>query len=248
MLSTIPPIKPLARSTGISNKASFKDVHSPAKFQLISAHSILHMKSAIFCPIDVNTSLSFTAFIAFSSARKSSLTRSDKFIANFLKSTASKKSTNFCIITAHVSLSLSPFTNDTMALNIPFTNFENVSPVNFASHFLKKRLHPLAKLVPNCFHLNSLAKLSKPCNAVLSAPAITSAVDVKTLFPFLSFENKPLRNSASPVPKPEALAYILSHSMPPTAFPTSSRIVSPRPSQSPDAIASLILSAKFAIF
>lgn len=87
-------------------------------------------------------------------------------------------------------------------------------------------------LLPKVSNLNLSVNPFDANIAVFNAPAITSAVAVNTLFPFLSSENKPLRNSASPVPKPEALAYILSHSMPPTAFTRAFLISIPSPSRS----------------
>ena len=102
----------------------------------------------------------------------------------------------------------------------------------FHLNFLKKRLKPCARFVPSVLKSNLSVNPFDANIAVFNAPAITSAVAVNTLFPFLSSENKPLRNDASPLPKPDALAYILSHSMPPTAFTRESLIDSPSPSRS----------------
>jgi len=100
-----------------------------------------------------------------------------------------------------ISFQLNPSKN-------PLTNFQNPSthPLIASAHFfhlnfLKKRLNPCAMLLPKVSNLNLSVNDFDANNTVFKTPAITSAVAVNTLFPFLSSENKPLRKSASPVPK-----------------------------------------------
>ena len=89
----------------------------------------------------------------------------------------------------------------------PRTNFQNPSthPLIASAHcshlnFLKKRLNPCATFLPNVLNLNLSVNPFDANIAVFNAPAITSAVAVNTLFPFLSSENRPFKKLANPVP------------------------------------------------
>ena len=132
----------------------------------------------------------------------------------------------------------------------PRTNFQKPSthPLIASAHcfhlnFRKNLLNPDAKFRPNCLNLNLSVNPFEAKTAVLSAPAITSAVAVNTLFPFLSLEKRPFKNDAKFFPKSFALLYREFQGIFPIVSVIFERIVSPRPSQSPASMAFLISSA-----
>ena len=154
-----------------------------------------------------------------------------------------KNSFNPLKISSKLSSSKKPTTNSQNPSTHPFI----ASAHCFHLNFRKNLLNPDAKFRPNCLNLNLSVNPFEAKTAVLSAPAITSAVAVNTLFPFLSLEKRPFKNDAKFFPKSFALLYREFQGIFPIVSVIFERIVSPRPSQLPASMAFLISSARFFI-
>ena len=109
---------------------------------------------------------------------------------------------------------------------IPSTQTLRVCASDPKSNVLKKLLMPSAMLYPNCLKSNVSPNDKAEYTTVFNALAIVFPTSPNRVFPLYP-SNKPLRNSARPVPKFLAFSYAPFQSMPSIALIKVSLIVLP---------------------